>query len=271
MEIPIYHNQYPKIFENVLVTFTTRNDTHIEADLIDYNMKGMMSYNDATKKKKVYSWSKLVPLGKPMVARVEQVFVESNYVQLSIAYFYNNKANEEEINKALMKPFADNKVTITIIKKLTYENKLDFNEFWKNIIYKLDEIRKEYDPPDSLYEALNNNIDKVNELIRINYENHETIINTLHNLLNNKINKIETKFGLISNNGIQKTKDLLICICTDSKWQYTLKYHTAPYYILESSSETSTAADHESFINLLQSKCSEYNVFTKIDYTAKVI
>jgi len=108
MDIPIYENKLPLIDENVLVIFTEYKDTHIEAELVEYNLiKGMMIYEDATRKKKVYDWKKEVPLQKLMIAKVEEIFSDT-YVKLSIRYF-------DELKKILMKPFVENKVILTTI------------------------------------------------------------------------------------------------------------------------------------------------------------
>ena len=47
----IYNNLIPDINENVLIIFNNRNDTHFEGELVEYNLKAIMSYNNATKKK----------------------------------------------------------------------------------------------------------------------------------------------------------------------------------------------------------------------------
>ena len=57
----IYNNSYPELNETVLIKFTKKNESHFEGELVEYNYSAIMSYNDATKKKKVYSWNKVVP------------------------------------------------------------------------------------------------------------------------------------------------------------------------------------------------------------------
>ena len=108
MNFKIYYNEKPIIGENVLVKFTERNESHIEGEIIEYNYKGIMSYNDATKKKKVYSWNKIIPLNKLMIAKIEDVY-DNNSAQISIAY-----------NTNMLKPFNDNKILYSSINKICY-------------------------------------------------------------------------------------------------------------------------------------------------------
>jgi translation initiation factor 2 alpha subunit (eIF-2alpha) len=264
MEFQIYYNNEPFIHEIVLVKFTERTSTHIEGELLEYNYKGMMSYNDATKRKKVYSWNKTVPLNKPLVARVEEVYTDTNYVQLSIAYFDESKIEH------MLKLLNNNKILYSIIKKLCTLCEIEFKQFWYNIIHEVDKKRKEEQTEEGLLDAFIDNIEYVNELIKEKYENSEEIILTLEILNNNKHHKIESRFGLISNEGLSKIKDMLSYIIENQKWKYTLKYDAAPYYILESNSENSTLKDHEEFIEMINNKHREYNIFIKIEYIGKV-
>jgi len=49
----IYNNSSPELNETVLIKFTKRNESHFEGKLIEYDYSAIMSYNDATKKKKI--------------------------------------------------------------------------------------------------------------------------------------------------------------------------------------------------------------------------
>jgi hypothetical protein len=163
----IYSINIPTKYENVLVKFTNRNNTHIEGELLEYkSFKCMMSYNDVTKKKKVYSWNKIVPLNKPMVARVDEIFLESNYVQVSIAYFNKiDNIEDDDIQKYLLKKFNDNKILISILKNIFYTIQIDLNEFWEKIIFPLDNARRTDDINISLLEYFINNKELVTNLL----------------------------------------------------------------------------------------------------------
>lgn len=266
-EIPIYENKLPQIDENVLVIFTEYKDTHIEAELIDYNsIKGFMTYEDATRKKKVYNWNKEIPLSKTMVARVDEI-CSDNYVKLSTAYF-DQKIDPKELRKELMKPFSDNKVLITTIKKICRNNNLDFNDFWSKVIYKIMTVKNTNNLNLSLLDYILENVDIFKNIIKDSYpENYEQISNECQQLMLNKIYKIQSKFSLITKNSIEDTKELLKLTCENNKdFDFTLKYETTPIFILESSSENSTDENHDTFLQFVKENSDKFNVkYTKIN------
>jgi len=265
MNISFYENKLPEQFENVLVVFTKHLDTHIEALLLEYEgVNGMMTYEDSTRRKKVYDWKKEVPLNKPTIARVEKV-IDNNYVQLSTLNFIDKKKDPAELYKELMKPFNDNKFLLNIIKKLCRQNNIDINEFWLNIIYEIDKIRRNDDVNESLFNVFMNNFD----LIKEKYS--EDIINELNKLVNNKIYKLQTKFSLITKLDINDTIELLKMIQSNNNWLYTIKYDTASSYLLESSSDTSTEINHQELIKMIEENYKQYNLNFKLDYLANQV
>ena len=261
MEIPIYENKVPVVNENVLVMFTEYKDTHIEAELIEYNLiKGMMIYEDATRKRKVYDWKKEVPLNKTMVAKIEEVFSD-NYVKLSTGYF-DQKIDSSELRKELMKPFLENKVLVTIIKKICRNNNLDLNDFWLNVIYKMNTEKRDNDLNGSLLDYISENGELFNNIIKNNYHDcYEKIINEYENLVNTKIYKIQSKFSLITKNSIENIKELLKLTCdNNTDWTFTLKYETTPTFLLESSSENSSQENHDNFLKYLEENSKVFDV-----------
>jgi hypothetical protein len=52
MNFQIYYNIKPILNEFVLVKFAKRNTSHFEGELIEYNINCIMSFNNASKKKK---------------------------------------------------------------------------------------------------------------------------------------------------------------------------------------------------------------------------
>ena len=267
MDIPIYENKLPIIDENVLVVFTEYKNTHIEAELIEYNLiNGMMIYEDATRKKKVYDWKKEIPLNTVMVAKVEEIFSD-NYVKLSTAYF-DNKMEPIELKKQLMKPFSDNKIIIIIIKKLCKNNNLNFNEFWEKVIYKIINIKRNDDINSSLLDFITCNEYLLLDTIKENYlENYELIIDDYKKNMLNKNYKIQSKFSLIAQDTIEDSKELLKFTCENNKeFNFTLKYEATPIFLLESSSESSTQENHDMFLQFIEDNAKKYNVnYAKIN------
>ncbi len=271
----IYSINIPTKYENVLVKFTNRNNTHIEGELLEYkSFKCMMSYNDVTKKKKVYSWNKIVPLNKLMVARVDEIFLESNYVQVSIAYFNKiDNIEDDDIQKHLLKKFNDNKILISILKNIFYTIQIDINEFWEKIIYSLDNVRRTDDINISLLEYFINNKELVINLIKDtniipDKIIEEKLIEEINKIGETKTQKLTSKIGIISVDGINYTIELITKVISEHN-NLTLKYIAAPYYILESNTSNSISDDHEVFINKLKNYSSN-KLFVKVDYIAKL-
>ena len=103
----------PIVGELVLVQFTARTDSFFNAILLEYPYGAMMSYQDATKKRKIYNWSKVVPINKDMVARVDDIDEKSKIVQISIAHLdeeFKETLTLIEIQDKLMIPFNENKI-----------------------------------------------------------------------------------------------------------------------------------------------------------------
>ena len=258
----IYNNSFPELNETVLIKFTKRNESHFEGELIEYNYRAIMSYNDATKKKKVYCWNKVVPLHKIILAKIENIHHESMIVQVSISY------NENDI-KEQIKPFFDTKILLSLIKKISHINNIDFNEFWKCIIYPIDKIRKEENIT-NLFIYFKDNKTLLTKLVEEKYENHVEILNSINDNMLIPNQKITSKIGLISISGIENTKNIISEFIKDHTWNYTFKYDTTPYYILESYTDNSSLEDHEIFINTLNSVASKNNIFSKIEYIGKI-
>lgn len=263
----VYSSKYPKINESVAVVFINRNESHFEGKLIEYgDITVIMSYNDATKKKKVHSWNKLVPMNKPILARVEEVNAESEWIQVSIAYNQKIKEGEEETE---FKFYNDNKSLISLINKICINNSIDFNIFWSNIIYEIDKKRIE-ESDENLYEYFNTNLDYYDELVKSKYENHEAIINSTHSNILKKSYKITSKVGVISMSGISKTQEMFKRLTDENNdWEYKIKYDTAPFYIIESTSNNSSIDNHEDLITKLNNISKEYKLFIKVEYSGK--
>jgi len=268
MNIPFYENKLPEQFENVLVIFTKHTDTHIEASLIEYEgVFGMMTYEDSTRRKKVYDWKKEVPLNKPTIARIEKL-IDTNYVQVSTLNFIDKKKDPIELHKELMKPFNDNKVLINIVKKICRQFDIDINIFWSKIIYKIDNLRREDDINESLLETFINNLDTVKELLNdLDDKTVELIFDGINKLINYKNYKLETKFTLITKKDINDTIELLKLVESKNTWNHTIKYNSASSYLLESYSDSSTEINHRELIDTLKENCKDIEF--KLEYLAK--
>jgi len=260
----IYNNSVPELNETVLIKFIKKLDTHFEGILLEYNYSAIMSYNDATKKKKVYCWNKIVPLNKIMLAKIEDIKEYNNNVQVSIA-FNDNKTDLTE----QLKPFNDNKVLISLIKKVCYKMKLNFDNFWVDIIHPIDKQRKE-EEENNLFEYFKINNVLLTDLLIQKYENYNDILTCINDNIHTTTHKITSKIGMISINGIHNTKKILEEILNIQTWNFTLKYDSAPFYILESYTSDSTLEDHQNIIELLKESAIKNKIFFKIEYVGKI-
>ena len=266
----IYNSIYPKINESVVVVFINRKENHFEGKLIEYgDIPVIMSYNDATKKKKVKSWNAIVPLNKPLLARIEEVNEDSEWIHVSIAYNLHVKEDEDEL-----KFYNNNNSLVSLINKVCINNQLDFNKFWSDVIHGIDRKRCENLESDELEldlcEYFNTNLELYEEIIKTKYENHEDIIKSTHNSIVKKVYKIISKVGIISMSGITKTIEMFKKLTEEnSDWEYSIKYESTPFYIIESLSNNSSNEHHEELITRLNILSKEYKIFIKVEFIGK--
>jgi len=264
-----YNNMDPLIGELVLVEFTNKTDYNFNCVLLEYKYTGIMSYQDATKKRKVYSWNKIVPLNKSMVARVDDIDKKSKIVQISIAYLDENTTNKndtlEDIQTLLMKYFIENRMLENFIKSLCIINNYELLEIWTKYIYIIDIERQKYNKKTSLWIFFNNNINNINDII-----NNIELTNKIKDLYYKKFNKIEnamniSKLSIISLDGVSSIKNFFNNYFKNTNYIYTLKYETAPYYTLQTCDIT--LEEHNNIVTDIKDKIPKYNsnIFIKIE------
>jgi hypothetical protein len=263
-DLQFYSKPDPSINEVVLVKFTAMHDGFFDAVLQEYkDYTGIMNFKDATKKRRIFNWGKIVPLNRNMVAYAENINTNKKTVELSIAYIEEG----EDMKKKLMKPFLENKILERFIKSLCVVNKLDFSEIWVKVVHMIDNDRMEEDEEKSLWEYFTENIDDIIDNINNTDDLLGTMIRTLYEKrMDESYHKITTKIGIISPGGIVHTKKLLETCLNKIEFNYTFKYEATPNYILESSSEDSSEEDHKKFIKILEIESQKSNpkVFVKV-------
>ena len=263
----------PVVGEFVLVHFIERTESFFDAKLLEYPYRGMMSYQDATKKRKIYNWSKVVPLNKEMVARVDEVDEQAKIVQISIARLDEEfKGSLSEIQEKLMVPFNENKILDHFIKSVSVVNQIDQNDIWTKLIYYIDSQRREYNEENeentSLLKYFQTNFHQIDKWCETTNINICESIKTIYAKRFDTSCKYTSKIGIISPKGVIVTKDILTKVLNNISYKYTLNYDGTPYYLFESFSDDSSKSNHEEFIEELK-KYSE--IFIKVDYLAKTI
>jgi hypothetical protein len=246
LTIPFY-NLLPNLNEAVSVIFTEYTETHIKGYLAEYKNEVLLNYEDATKKRKVLSWRKIVPLNKQMFAKVED---NENVIRVSLVYLYDNKINEKVLTENLNK----NNLLVSIFKNLSYNSKIDINELWKDIMYIIDiNRREEYDDLPTLFDYCNEERDSIKDIfINSNHADlYELFLDLLDKYSTEKPNKIISEIEIISNGGIFNTINIIKNLILDIKFKHTLKYMSTPIFTFESSSVDSSEKDHNKFIKKL--------------------
>ena len=269
-----YSNSNPTTNEVVLVQFTKMNDGFFDAVLLEYpNYTGIMNFKDATKKRRVYSWNKIVPLNKNMFAHAETIDTEMKTVSLSIAYLEDIENTDTQTK--LIQYFKENRIMTSFIKSIANLNNYNFNEIWTKLIYYIDMERIEYNKMEdeniSIWKYF---CDNMEEELETWIEESDLSYLDLYNIIKDAYDKktsvaphkITSKIGIISPDGITHTKKFLEYILKKIKFDFELKYESTPNYILESSSEVSDEEDHLKIIKMMETEGQKYEpkIFIKM-------
>jgi translation initiation factor 2 alpha subunit (eIF-2alpha) len=253
----------PSIDELVLVNFKTYEEMNIKGKLVEYNNDVFLNYSDATRKRSVSSWKKIVPLNVPTIAKVENN--DSNIIQVSLSFLSENTNNKEN-----MEQFNKNNQLIKIFKKLSIIESKDMTELWKSIIYPIDKHRREeYEVKDApcLLDYCNNEQDFIESIFKdsIYYDIYPKFIELLDKIdSKEKPYRIISKIDIVSPGGIQNTKEILNKAIQTINFNYYLVYDTAPTFKFESSSIESSDDDHKNFIKFLETEGQKLNPKTFI-------
>lgn len=251
LTIPFYDVLKPSNDEVVLVTFTEHKKDYIDGTLQEYPCSLFLNYSDATKKRNVSSWQKIVPLNKPMIAKVEDANYAEGIVQVSLSYMYDS-----EESKQMYDTFSKNSLLVSFFKKLAHFSGVDINVLWKDIMYKIDANRRnEYEPDDM--PTLYNYCDEERDFVKSVFEEtgHSNVLSKFVDELDNrkkeKPQKIVSQIEIISNGGVQNTKALIEKALTTIEFEHTMRYSTAPTFLFESKSSESSDDDHKKLVEFL--------------------
>jgi len=251
LTIPFYDVLKPSNDEVVLVTFTEHKKDYIDGKLQEYPCSLFLNYSDATKKRNVSSWQKIVPLNKPMIAKVDDANYAEDIVRVSLSYIYDS-----EESKQMYDTFSKNSLLISFFKKLSHFSGVDINVLWKDIMYKVDANRRdEYEPDDM--PTLYNYCDEERDFVQSVFEEtgHSDVLAKFFEELDNrkkeKPQKIVSQIEIISNGGVQNTKALIEKALKTIEFEHTMKYSTAPTFLFESKSVDSSDEDHKKLVEFL--------------------
>lgn len=246
MDFRFYGVNKPEKGEIVSIIITDRYDTHIEAYLMDYSVNAVISYKHVTTKKRVRSIKKITPLNKLLPAIVEDVSESSKGVMINLNMTY--VSDDEDYYLEYKDEQNSNKKMKSIFINLSNKFNLNISQFWVDKIHPIDIMRREENCEFTLYEYFKNNLDKLRYLFED--EHYAKIVEILIEHEKEKIKTYISKFGIISPDGVEITKQLIRRGLENSS-ALVVKSVGAPYYIVESTSDYSTIKDHENFIDFL--------------------
>lgn len=255
--VKFYCDDMPKVGEIVRVVFTERKDDHTEGNLIDYEGSIIMIHSQATKKKKIKSWNKVIPLNTTIPAVIEDFDEVKRNGNVSRAYL-------EDADDSYKSIFFSNSKILHGIFQTTQKFEIDFKLFWEQ---KMFPFLKKYNDSiglnNKLYlDILKENFDNLNEIT----DNEEIISNIKETFTNISLKKeiFKEEIGIISNEGVELIKELIKQTLEEyeGKDGISIKYKNTPNYTVESNSSTQHLRD---FIELLKSNSEKKNnIFVKI-------
>lgn len=256
-----YQENKPKIGEIVQVIFTKRNDDHATGYLTEYEGTVIMSYSKATKKKKIRSVNKLIPLDKPITVIIEDFDNNKNIGNVSKSYLDDVETNYN-VN------FIHNNKLINVVYQLCQKQGIEFEIFWKDtllpFILKIRDNKNE-EEDNATSTNLNNlitNIDEFNSIIKNDIFCNE-IKDKFVNIKQNEL--IKKSIGIVSNEGINNTKRLFEMSLekNDYKENISIKYSNTPNFLIETRMSESYLGE---FCLLLQENSKTLkNVYVKLN------
>jgi len=260
---PFYNATKPDKDEIVLVIFTKEEDSYFEGTLVEYQGKVFLRKEDATKKKRVSSWNNIVPLNVEKYAKVYDLDFASDTIQVSLTHLDEDLTNIQE-------HFSKNKRLVSLMVTISFQLNTNVDTIWESVIYKINEKRINFNEENDENTYLNildyimNNIEHLKE----SFDDNKVIIK-IEKMLEEKSFKMLSTIGIISNNGVENTTNLIRNILEDITCKYSLKYSyykkkndtkTFPVYLFETSSEDSTEENHTNFIKNLTDKAINSNI-----------
>lgn len=256
--VKFYCDSKPKQGEIVQVIFTERGEDHAIGHLTEYNGNVIMPYSQATKRKKIRSINKLIPLNKQMATIIESFDEDTDNGDVSKAYL--DESDENYKNK-----FVSNYKLFSGIFQICQKLKLDFNSLWKDNIYPFLLKIKTEEEEEVILDNFINNMDNLESIL----DNSELVKE-----IRDKFSQVELSqsykktIGIISNDGVESTKKLFQDTLNhddieEYKEDISIKYFNTPNYMVETSVSEELLNE---FVKVLQTNASNMkNVYVKVN------
>ena len=266
-DFQFYSTNEPLLNEIVLIQCIEKKDAYFKSKLIEYELyDGILNFQDATRKKKIKCWNNIISLNKDIIAKIEDIDNVKKIAKLSLISFKNDNYDNY---------FNENKIMLKFVKTFCIQNNYNFITIWNDIIHKIDIMRRANENADSIsiWNYFINNSHPEDNLLNSIYYNQ--LVELYNNKYLNNNEKVITKFGIISNIGIDIIKTIFKQILSNINYDFTLKYDSTPFYLFETKlSNIDNDLIHNMFINDLNCEIKKYNIlqqniFIKIQFIAK--
>ena len=254
--VKFYCESKPRDGEIVQVIFTNRHDDHTEGHLTEYNGSIIMVHSQATTRKRIKNWSKIIPLDTQVAAIIESYDEAKGSGCVSRAYLKDSDENYS--NK-----FVSNGKLFNGIYQICEQLKIDFNNIWQNKINPF--ISKfELEDDNTLFDVFTSKLDEIDKI----FDNQELVakIKDKFKLICKK-EIYKKKIGIIANDGVETTKRLISTSLEDPsmndyKDYIEIKYYSTPNYMIETNISNEVL---DEFINIVKKNSTKIgNIFVKV-------
>ena len=247
----------PKVGEIVQVVFTSRHDDHTEGHLNEYIGDIIMVHSQATTKKKIKSFNKVIPLDKPVAAIVEEFDETKGNGSVSRAYL-------KDVEENYSNKFINNSKLFNGIFQICEQLKLNFEDIWENKIYPFI-TKNELEDSKTYLEVFIEKLDDLDDIL----DNEELVSKIKDKFFNTTLKKeiYKKKIGIIANDGVESTKNLISsCLenssISDHKDSISVTYFSTPNYMVETDISNELL---DNFITLMQENSKKMqNIFVKV-------
>ena len=237
MSLPMFKPEFLREKSYVTIRFLNNDikQDYLDVFLVDYGINGIIPVSLLTKKKKIKSISKVVPLNKDLPAIVDNFDIQKNIVSLSRKYIDKN-TDEYQI---WLNEVKSKKLIISLVKSSAKKLEKEENYFYENIINPIAKMR-------------------FDEESRLNYFNKLELPEDVKSVAEEFINmekpvktiSYSSKIGLIAKSSFDEYQKQILSVL-EKYPNLQLKSESVPYFVISSNSNNSVPNDHHLFVDEL--------------------
>lgn len=279
-----FYSRDPQVNELVLIIITENTNDFFKANLCYYHdYAGLLTYQDVTKKKKIYNWKKFITFNKPIIGQIYEIDKDKKTIRLNLC----NIDTTAKWYTYAQTYFSENKLLENCITSFAIKYKQNFDELWTHVVYPISKFKYNEDQDKylsiesiiegsyiSLWKYMSVHIEKFKSWLS-NIEYPDDLVTELYNHIVSKITNtnrsINSTFVLMSCGDIQIIKDILKSIIIDNKLNIIIKYISASTYLIESNTCNSNVEDHTLYIDSLQKIIKDMKINIIINSVGKLI